>query len=328
MRSKSGLGVAAAIMCAGACAVPITELSAQSYPSKPIRMIVPWPAGGGSDIVARILTQKMTEQIGQPFVVDNRGGAAGTIGSGMVAKAAPDGYTLLFGNTATNVTNAVLYTKLDYDIAADFAPVYLVASSISILSVTPSLAVKSIQELIALAKAKPGYLNYGTGGVGSNPHFASALFTYMSGTQMTHVPYKGGAGHTPAVVAGQVHFNITHPLEVMQYIKAGRLRALAVTSAKRSAFAPELPTIAESGVPGYEFVDWWGVLAPAGTPKSLVSKMYLEIVKTLHTSDIKDSFAMQNIDLVDNSPEQFAKQINTELTKWRKVAQQIGIQGD
>jgi tripartite-type tricarboxylate transporter receptor subunit TctC len=185
--------------------------------------------------------------------------------------------------------------------------------------------VKSVQELIALAKAKPGYLNYGTGGVGSNPHFAAALFNYMAGTQMTHVPYKGGALHTPGVVAGEVHLNMTGPLEVLSYIKAGRLRALGVTSTKRWASMPELPTISESGVPGYEFSAWYGVLAPAGLPKPLTSRLHSEIVKALRAPELRKTLEAQSMDIVSNSPEQFAQQIKTELAKWQAVAQQAGI---
>jgi tripartite-type tricarboxylate transporter receptor subunit TctC len=322
-------GICIAIVCAvlAPLLTPIA-LHAQTYPAKPVRMIVPWPPGGGSDIVARILTQKMGESVGQQFVVDNRGGAAGIIGTALAAKASPDGYTIFLGNSATNVTNAVLYTNLGFDVIKDFDPISLAASSPYFLSVHPAVPAKSVKELVALARSKPGYLNYGTGGNGSAPHFAAALFNYMAKTEMTHVPYKGGAGHTLAVVGGEVHLNFTSPLEVMPHVKAGRLRALGVTSLTRWSSAPDLPTVAESGVPGYEFTGWWGVLAPAGTPKALISKLHAETVKAVKAADVAQKFAAQGVDTVGNTPGEFAKVIASELTKWRKVAAEVGIKAD
>jgi tripartite-type tricarboxylate transporter receptor subunit TctC len=323
-------GKRSVVICAALAALlaPVAELHAQTYPAKPVRMIVPWPPGGGSDIVARILTQKMGESVGQQFVVDNRGGAAGIIGTALAAKASPDGYTIFLGNSATNVTNAVLYTNLGFDVIKDFDPVSLAASSPYFLSVHPAVPAKSVKELVALARAKPGYLNYGTGGNGSAPHFAAALFNYMAKTEMTHVPYKGGAGHTLAVVGGEVHLNFTSPLEVMPHVKAGRLRALGVTSLTRWSSAPELPTVTESGVPGYEFTGWWGVLAPAGTPKALIAKLHAETVKAVRAPDVAQKFAAQGVDTVGSTPGEFAKVIASELTKWRKVAAEVGIKAD
>src|SRR6185295_5232178 len=260
MKSRARTCIMTVIAGMAVSVAPVAELHSQQYPSRAVRMVVPWPAGGGSDIVARILAQGMAEGLGQQVIVDNRAGAAGTIGTAAVAKATADGYTILLGNSATNVTNAVLYSDLGFDVLKDFQPISLAASSPYFLSLYPGVPVTSVKELIALARAKPGYLNYGTGGNGSAPHFAAALFNYMAKTEMTHVPYKGGAGHTIAVVSGEVHLNFTSPLEVMPHIKAGKLRALGVTSLARWSTAPEVPTIAESGVPGYEFTGWWGVL--------------------------------------------------------------------
>jgi tripartite-type tricarboxylate transporter receptor subunit TctC len=328
MSGQRGIGTVIFGAALAALLAPVAALHAQTYPVKPVRMIVPWPPGGGSDIVARILAQKMGESVGQQVIVDNRAGAAGIIGTALAAKASPDGYTIFLGNSATNVTNAVLYTNLGFDVIKDFDPVSLAASSPYFLSVHPAVPAKSVKELVALARAKPGYLNYGTGGNGSAPHFAAALFNYMAKTEMTHVPYKGGAGHTLAVVGGEVHLNFTSPLEVMPHVKAGRLRALGVTSLTRWSSAPELPTVAESGVPGYEFTGWWGVLAPAGTPKALITKLHAEAVKAVRAPDVAQKFAAQGVDTVGNSPNEFAKLIASELTKWRKVAAEVGIKAD
>lgn len=300
--------------------------AADSYPRKAIRLIVPWPAGGGTDIVTRIIVQTMSENIGQSFVVDNRGGASGIIGTDIVAKAVPDGYTLLMGNTATNATNASVYKKLPYDPVKDFAPVSLAASSPYIMSVHPSLPVKSVKEFIALARDKPGQLNYGSGGSGSAPHLAAALFNYLAKINVVHVAYKGGAAHTPALVAGEIQVTFTNPLEVMPHIRAGKLRALGVTSLSRWSAAPELPTIAESGVPGYEFTIWWGVLAPAGTPRPVVDRLYREVARAVQAKEVKEKLGMQGVDVVGNKPEEFMAKIRDEVGKWKKVAKEAGIQ--
>lgn len=328
MKIQTRSRIVVILVVLGASLVPLAKLSAQTDPNEPVRMIVPWPGGGGSDIVARILTQKMGESVGQQFVVDNRGGAAGIIGTALAAKANADGYTIFLGNSATNVTNAVLYSNLGFDVVKDFQPISLAASSPYFLSVHPSVPAKPVKVLRALAKAKPGYLNYGTGGNSSAPHFAAALFNYMPKTQMTHVPYKGGTGHTVGVVSGEVHRSFTSPLEVMPHIKAGRLRALGVTSLTRWSTAPEVPTIAESGVAGYEFTGWWGVPTPAGIPKAVIDKLHAETVKAARAQDVTEKFAAQGVDTVGNSPEQFAKVITAELATWHKVAEEVGIKAD
>ena len=299
-----------------------------AYPTKPVRLIIPWPAGGGTDIVARIIIQKMSENVGQTFVIDNRAGASGIIGTELAARSLPDGYTLLMGNTATNATNASVYKKLPYDPIRDFSAVSLAASSPYILSVHPSVPAKSVKEFVALARAKPGQLNYGSGGSGSAPHLAAALLSYMAGINVVHVAYKGGAAHTPALVAGEVQMTLTNPLEVMPHIKAGKLRALGVTSTSRWPAAPELPTISEAGVPGYEFTIWWGVLAPAGTPTRVVDRLYGEVAKAVHAREVKDKLNAQGVDVVGNKPEEFAAVIRAEVDKWKKVAKEAGIQLD
>ena len=328
MKSKMSCSIVKALIVIVAAVVGAANAHAQAYPTKPIRMVVPWPAGGGTDIVARILVQKMGDNIGQQFVIDNRAGAAGVIGTEHTAKSAPDGYTLLMGNLATNVTNAVLFKKLSYSPVNDFVPVSLAASAPYILSVHPSLPVKTVKQLIALAKARPNEINYGTGGIGSAPHFAAALFTHLADVKMTHVPYKGGAAHTPAVVAGEVHLNFTNPLEVMPFIKVGKLRALAVTSTRRWGTVPELPTIAEAGVSGYEFTIWWGILAPLGTPAPIVARLHAETVKALHAPEVKEKFAAQGVDTLGSTPEDLGQLIRTEYVKWSKLAQDAGIKGD
>jgi tripartite-type tricarboxylate transporter receptor subunit TctC len=298
------------------------------YPEKPVRLVVPWPAGGGTDIISRIIVQKMSENMGQTVIVDNRSGASGIIGSEYVAKSPADGYTLLMGNTATNATNASVYKKLSYDPVKDFSPISLAANSPYIMSVHPSLPVRSVKEFIALAKARPGELNYGSGGSGSAPHLAAAMFMYMAGINVTHVAYRGGAGHTAALVAGEVQVTFTNPPEVMPHIKAGKLRALAVTSRDRWPKAPELPTIRESGVPNYEFTIWWGFLAPTGTPKSVIDRLYNEIVKAEKASDVRQKLAAQGVDVVAGTPDEFRKLIDTEVQKWKRVATEANIHLD
>jgi tripartite-type tricarboxylate transporter receptor subunit TctC len=299
-----------------------------TFPAKPVRLVVPWPAGGGTDIITRIVAQKMGENMGQTVLVDNRSGASGIIGSDHVAKSAPDGYTLLMGNTATNATNASVYKKLPYDPLRDFVTISLVANSPYIMSVHPSLPVKSVKEFIALAKARPGELNFGSGGVGSAPHLAAALFNYLAGIKVTHVAYKGGAAHTPALISGEVQVTFTNPPEVMPHIKAGKLRALAVTSPERWRTAPELPTIREAGVPAYEFTIWWGLVAPTGTPAPVIERLHAELVKAATDKSVKDGLARQGVDVVAGTPAEFTKLIRSEVEKWKKVAAEAKIQLD
>jgi tripartite-type tricarboxylate transporter receptor subunit TctC len=301
---------------------------AQTFPAKPVRLVVPWPAGGGTDIISRIIVQRMGENMRQTVVVDNRSGASGIIGSDHVAKSPPDGYTLLMGNTATNATNASVYKKLPYDPLKDFSAISLAASSPYLMSVHPSLPVRSVKEFIALAKARPGELNFGSGGSGSAPHLAAALFNFLAGINVTHVPYKGGAAHTPALISGEVQVTFTNPPEVMPHIKAGKLRALAVTSPKRWPTAPELPTIREAGVPNYEFTIWWGFLAPAGTPKPVIDRLHGEIVKAATAPDVKEKLAAQGVDVVAGTPDEFMSLISAEVQKWKRVAAEAKIQLD
>ena len=297
-------------------------LLAQGYPAKAVRMIVPWPPGGGTDIVARTLAQKMSENMGQQIFIENRPGAAAIIGTDAAAKATPDGYTILMGNLGPNAANAALYKKLPYDVINDFAPITLVANAPYVLAVNPSVPAKSVREFIDLAKKNPGKLNFGTGGIGSPPHLAAELFRLMAGIDMVHVPYKGGSAHTTALIAGEVQMTMNSPLEIFPHVQSGKLRALAISTAERSEIAPELPTLAESGLPGYEFLVWWGLLAPAGTPSEIIEKLHGEAVKALVSADVKDRFTKIGAKGVGDSPKEFAAYIAAERDKWARVAKQ------
>lgn len=315
------------LCCLAACAAAMLPqaLYAQAYPSKPIRMIVPWPPGGGTDIVARTVAQKMSENMSQQVFIENKPGAAAIIGTDLVAKAEPDGYTVLMGNLGPNAANAALYKQLPYDVVKDFAPVSLVATAPYIMVVHPSVPAKSVQEFIDLAKKSPGKLNFGTGGIGSPPHLATELFAMLAGVRMEHIPYKGGAAHTTALLAGQVQLTLNSPLEVLPHARAGKLRALAITTGKRSDIAPELPTLAEAGVPGYEFLVWWGLLAPAKTPADIVTRLHAEATKALHSPDVRERMTKLGANVVGGTPQEFAAYIQSEMVKWKKVAMEAKL---
>jgi tripartite-type tricarboxylate transporter receptor subunit TctC len=314
-----------AALIAGAAAALPQLASAQAYPSKPVRMIVPWPPGGGTDIVARTVAHKMSEIMGQQVFIDNRPGAAAIIGTEAASKADPDGYTLLMGNLGPNAANAALYKKLPYDVVRDFVPISLVATAPYIMVVHPSVKANSVKEFIALAKNNPGKLNFGTGGIGSPPHLATELFLMLSGIKMEHIPYKGGAAHTTALVAGQVQLTLNSPLEVLPHARNGRLRALAITTAQRSDIAPELPTLAEAGVPGYEFLVWWGLFAPAGTPGDLAAKLHGHTVAALNAPEVRERLIKLGANVVGSTPEEFGAYIKSEVEKWTKVVQDANL---
>lgn len=297
---------------------------AQTYPVRPIRMIVAYPPGGGTDIVGRMMAQKLGENLGQTVVVDNRGGATGNIGTELAARATPDGYTLLMGNVAPNAINVSLFKKLPFDPVKDFAPVSLVAVTPNILVVPPSFPVKTVKDLIALAKSKPGALNFPSAGIGSSSHLAGEMLKSMAGIDMVHVPYKGGGPALIALLSGQVQLMFATLPAAMPHVKSGKLRPVAVTTAHRSLALPELPTIAESGVPGYEAATWYGLLAPAGTPKAIVGRLHAEIVKILAT-DTRQQLVAQGFEPVGNTPAEFAAYIKSEITKWGKVIRDAGI---
>jgi len=295
---------------------------AQGYPAKPIRFIV----GPGPDALARVIGQKLTEAWGQPVIVDQRGGGGGTISAEAVAKAAPDGYTLLLA-TGTHTINPSMY-KLSYDMVRDFAPVTLLASTPFILAVHPSVPANSVAELIRLAKTKPGALNYGSGGSGTPPHLATELFKTAAGIDIVHVPYKTVAAAITDLVAGQLQVMFTVGPAGLPQIRAGRLRGLAVSTARRSAFAPDLPTVAESGLPGFDVFGWNGLLAPAGTPGSIIARLQGEIVRALQNSELRERIASFGFEPVGNTPEEFGEFVKADIARWADVVKQSGARVD
>lgn len=296
------------------------------WPDKPVRVIVPFPAGGATDLVARVVTQRVAADLGQQLVVDNRPGAGGTIGTGEAAKAAPDGYTLLLTTSSTHAISPHLLPRLAYDARKDFTPVAYLADAPSVLLVTQSLPVKTVAELVAYGKAHPGQLNYATSGNGTIVHLNSAAFSAQAGVEMTHVPYKGTALAIPDLVAGQVHVLFDSLPTGMPHVKSGRLRALAVTSEKRSALAPELPTLAESGLPGYASVTWFGIYLPAGAAPALVERVHQAFSKAMQAPDVVASLAKLGLEpAAPSTPAQFAAMVQADSARWASVIRQHKI---
>jgi tripartite-type tricarboxylate transporter receptor subunit TctC len=293
------------------------------FPTHPIRFIVPFAPGGANDIVARLIAQKMTESLGQTVVVDNRGGAGGTIGTDMVAKARPDGYTLLVASMGVAV-NAVLYPKLPYDTLKDLAPITMLAEQPNIVVVHPSLPVKSIKELIALARARPGQVSYASGGIGSNTHLVTVLFLQMAKVDMLHVPYKGLGPAMTDLLGGQVQLIIANVATALPYVKAGRLRLLAVTSRKRFPLFPDTATVSEAGVPGYESTGWYGLWAPAGIPADVLGMLHREVTRILASSVMIEQLRSQGMEAIPTTPDAFAKQLRIEIEKWGRVVNAPG----
>jgi tripartite-type tricarboxylate transporter receptor subunit TctC len=302
--------------------------SAQMYPNRPIKLIVADSAGGAPDQLGRLITEKLSNNVNQPVVVDNRPGAGGNIGSELVAKAAPDGYTLEMGTVGTHAINSSLYAKMPYDHVKDFAPAILVASVPNVLVVNPGVPVNSVQELIAYAKANPGKLNFASSGAGTSIHLSGELFKVMTGVQMTHVPYKGSAPALQDLLGGQVQLMFDNLPPSLPQIKAGKLRALAVTSSSRAPALPDVPTIAESGLPGFEASSWFGVLAPAGTPPAIIAKLNAEIAKWLATPEAKEKLAAVGANAAGGTPQDFARHIQMETAKWAKVVKESGAKVD
>jgi tripartite-type tricarboxylate transporter receptor subunit TctC len=303
--------------------------AAQAWPSKPIKVIVPYPAGGFYDTVARLVGVKMAEDFGQPVVVENRVGAGGIVGTDYVAKSAPDGYTIMVGGIGPHGINPGLYPKLPYDPVRDFEPIVHVVNAANILVVHPSLPVSSLNELILLARAKPGQLNYASNGSGTSPHLAAEMFASAMGLKLTHIPYKGSAPAVTAMLGGQTQMAFNNAGDVLQHIRAGKLRALAVTGAKRLAALPEVPTMQESGAPGYEAVAWWAYYAPAGTPRDIVMRLNAEINKTIQLPEVRDRLSVQgSAEIVGGSPEQLAAFMKAEIAKWSRVIKESGATAD
>lgn len=309
---------------AAAATLPCTA-SAQQYPVKAIRMVIGFPPGGGTDIVGRIVAQKLSVAFGQQVMPDNRGGAAGQIGTEIVARAAPDGYTVLMAHIAALCILPSLVPKLSYDPAKDFAPVSLVATGPNLLVVHPSLRVLSVRGLIQLARAHPGKLQFASPGAGSVQHLAGELFKLQAKVDMLHVPYKGSGQSVVDLVAGQVHLDFDSVPAVLSHVKAGKLQALAVTSQKRFGLLPDIPAIAESGLPGFDMSTWWGLVMPAGVSKDIIAKLHAETVKLLNQPDVKQTMANVGAEIVGNSPEEFAALIRTERAKYAKIVKDANI---
>jgi tripartite-type tricarboxylate transporter receptor subunit TctC len=298
---------------------------AQQYPARPIRLIVAWGPGGAPDIFARILGQRLHGAMGQPVIVDNRPGATGNIGAEIAAKAPADGHTI-FNATLSLVISPGFYKKLPFDPVASFAPVTMLASVPLILVIHPSLPVKSVTELIALAKSKPGSLNYASVGIGSPAHVSAELFQTMGGGKLVHVPYKSGGAMATAILSGEAQLSFIAIAPALPHVKAGRLRVLAITAAKRSPAVPDAATFAEAGVPGIEVDNWNGILTPAGTAKSVVNRLHAEIVKAVRAPEVADQFALQGAEVNTSSPAEFSTIIKAEVIKWAKVVRAAGIE--
>ncbi|MPZ45522.1 MAG: tripartite tricarboxylate transporter substrate binding protein [Betaproteobacteria bacterium] len=298
--------------------------SSQPYPSKPIRVIVPWPPGGGTDILARAIGQKLTAALGQQVIIENRPGASGNIGAQLAAQSAPDGYTLLLA-TITLATSPSLYKSLGYDPIRDLEPVTLIAAVPHLLVVHPSLPAKNVKELIALARARPGELNYASAGNGSPFHLAAELFNLLAGVKMNNVSYKGGGPAVTDVIAGQVQLTFANLVAVLPHAQSGRLRALGLTSSTRSAAARNIPTIAEGGLEGYDFASWFGMLVPAGTSTSIVQQLNKEIVGVLKSPELKERLTHDGAEIMAGTPQAFSAYLKAETAKWAKVIREAGI---
>lgn len=320
---KSFLCLCTATLCMAGLVSSANGIAADAYPFKPIRMIVAYPPGGGTDIIARLIADKLGKELGRTIVIDNRPGANGNIGSEIAANAQPDGYTLLMG-TANLTVNPSLYRKLGYQTLRDFSPVSLVTQTPNILVIHPSVPVKSVKELVAFAKAKPGKLNFSSNGAGSVAHLAGELFKSDAGIDITHIPYKGAGPALIALIAGEVQLMFANPLAVLPHIAGGKLRALAITASMRSAALPELPTMEESGLPDFVAVSWYGILAPAGTPKDIVLKLNRAILKGLSQTDLREHLLKGGSIPVGSTSHEFSVFINAEIVKWREIIKKSG----
>jgi tripartite-type tricarboxylate transporter receptor subunit TctC len=322
MNASSHL-VRLAFATAAALGLAATPAAAQNYPSKPVRIIAPFPAGGSSDLVARILAQKLTEMNGQQFLVDNRPGSGGTLGTEIAARSPADGYTLSVGNISPLAVNAAL-RKLAYDPVNDFAPIALSATGTTALVVHPSLPVRSVKDIITLAKSRPGQLNYGSGGSGTPAHLTGELFRHMAKVNIVHVPYKGTGQSVNDLIAGHIQLIFGSMPVALPHVKTGRLRGIAVTSEKRSSLAPELPAVAET-IPGFQFDSWWGLVAPAKTPNDIIMKLNGQLLQIVKQQDVKERFAALGLEPAGTSPQQYATFIKSEIDKVARIAKAIGL---
>ncbi len=318
------------ITCRGLAALLLVAAApvwAQSYPTKPVRIIVPFPPGGSVDVIARMVAPKLSESLGQQVVIDNRSGASGNIGSELAARAAPDGYTLL-ANTLPFVTNSFLYSRMPYDAVKDFTPLSVLVASPAVLAVHPSVPARNVRELVQLAKTKAGTLNYASSGAGTNHHIAGELLNYLGKIEITAIHFKGGGPAAIANLSGEVGINWPNVVAIVPYVKAGRIRALGVTSARRSAAMPEVPTIAEAGVPGYDFTPWQIMVAPTGTPAAIVTQLNEHLIKAMRSPDIVERSARDGADVIASSQEQAVKHVQSEMDKWRRVIKERGMRAE
>lgn len=320
------IGISVLIALATLAGSTATALAADAWPARPIRLIVPFPPGGSNDIVGRVIGQHLSDRLGKPVVIDNRGGAGGTIGTEIAVHSQPDGYTLLIISVAYSY-NPSIY-KLPYDPVKAIVPVAMIGSGPNVLVVNPSVPAKSVKDLIALAKAKPGQLNYATAGIGSFQHLSSELFRIMAGVNIVHIPFKGGGPAMLGVMSGQAQLSIGSLIQTMPHIRSGKFRALATGGAKRNAALPDAPTIAEAGVPGYEASNWWGIVAPAGLAPAIVKRVNSEVAGILAMPDVQKWFVTEGADAVSKSPEEFRAWIVSEMAKWGKVVKQAGIKAE
>jgi len=299
----------------------------EAWPSRPIRFILPFPPGGGTDILGRLIAERLSASLGQPVVTENRGGAGGNVGAEAAARSAPDGYTIVLVAPSLAIS-PTLYSKINYDPVKDFAPVSLVATVPNVMITQASLPVQSLQEFIAFAKAKPGALNFGSGGAGTSNHLAGELFNIVTGAKLVHIPYKGVNLAMQDVLAGNVHLVFIGIPAAAPHIKAGKLRALALVAPQRSSALPDVPTVAEAGLRDFEVTTWYGVLAPAGTPRSVISRLNAELVKIMHSPDLKEKLAATGTDPLTSTPEEFAAYIQREIAKWGEVVRKAGVKAD
>lgn len=318
----SPLWLAGALACAGVCSGSV--IAADNYPDRPIRVIVPLAPGGGSDYTARFIGQRLAERIGHSVVVDNRPGASGILGTDLVAKATPDGYTLLLAYS-THAQSAQLFKQLPYDPIKDFAPVTEVIATPLVMLLNPSVPAKTVKEFIAYAKANPGKLNYGSSGPGSSPHLTTELMASMAGIKMTHIPYKGVAQYITAQLGNEIQFSFSNMFTTMPHWKSGRLRLIATSGPKRSEAIPDIPTVAEAGVPGFESLTWYGYLAPAKTPRSAIDKLQKEIAAIVSTPEVRRTLVDQGNEPLANTPGEFAKVIREDADKWGAIGKKLGV---
>ena len=316
------------LVVAGLLVASLASAFAQSYPNKPIRIIIAQAPGSATDVISRVVANRLQESLGQPVVIEARPGAGGAVGTEAAARSAPDGYTLFMGNNSTHGSNPALYPKLPYDAVKDFAPITLVATVPYVLVVDPALPVSSVEQLIALAKSQPGKMNYASAGNGSTHQFCGELLKSMAGIDVLHIPYKGSPPAIAGLLGGEVSLMFANLTDIGSQIRSGKVKALAVTVAKRANLLPEVPTLSEAGLPGFEIGSWFGLLAPAGTPAPIIARLNAETVKVLGREDVQSTLGAQGLELAPSSPEQFAAHIKSEIAKFTRIAKAAGIKAE